>query len=275
MGLQQLPVEPVEQADAGLLPLRGHSFRGFQVHDRYPLGAQQGSLAHGRKVAVGVVDGSSLDPPPLVRQDHEGRQVLVLGAQAVDRPGPQGRTARNGKAGVHQEAAHRVAAGVGVERPDHGHVVDAGGQMGKDLGNFDAGLAVPGELEGTPDVDSLFQAAVNAGHRGAVVAVQGRLGVEGVHLAGRAEHEEKDAGLGLARQVGWLGGQRIAGGPGSGQQAVLVEHGGERHRSQPLAEAIDELPPPQTRVVCGRHRLHVAAELHPVLSQEQLALAGS
>ena len=86
MGPQQLLVEPVEQADAGLLSLGCHPLRGCKIHNRDALGAQQGPLAHGRQVAVGVVDGSSLDAAPLIRQDHEGRQVLVLGAQSVDRP---------------------------------------------------------------------------------------------------------------------------------------------------------------------------------------------
>ena len=114
-----------------------------------------------------------------------------------------------------------MVVGIGMQRPDHRDVVHAGGKVGEDIRNLHAALPVPGEFEGGAHVDPLLHAAVNPGDRCPVVLVQSGLGIEGVHLAGRAFHEEEDAGLGLALEMGGLGQEGILEPAAGGAKRVL------------------------------------------------------
>ena len=126
----------------------------------------------------------------------------------------------------------------------HGDVIHAAGKVRKNFRDFHPALPVPGKLEGAAHVHPLLQASINAGDGSAVVLGQNRLGVEGVHLAGSAGHEEEDAGLGLGSEMGSLGSQRVPRRDPLGQQAVPGQHVGQGGPSDPSAHTEQEVPAP-------------------------------
>ena len=93
MSFQIRPVEVVQQLNIGFLPFGGGSLRGLQIDNGNAVRLERRPLVDGRQVSVGPVLGAPEAPGPTDRKHHEGRQVFVLGSQAVDRPGPQRRTA--------------------------------------------------------------------------------------------------------------------------------------------------------------------------------------
>ena len=190
------PVEVVQQLNIGFLTSGGGARRGLQIHDGNTFRLEGGSLVDGRQVSIGPVLGPAKAPGAADGKHHEGRQILVLGSQPVDRPGTQRRTAGQRCPCIHQEGGQGVGVGVGVNRPHHRHVVHAGGQMGKHVRNFGAAPAELVEAEGASHVEQLPSGGTQLSAvegRGAVVLVQQRLGIESVHLAGTARHEQENA----------------------------------------------------------------------------------
>ena len=243
MDVQVGSIELVQQLQI-LFLAPGRDFRRrTQVDDGVSFRVEQRSLGGCRQVAVGPVDGTAEDPGPGVGQDHEGRQVLILGSQAEDGPGAHRGTARYGDARVHEKGGRGMGLRTGVHGPHYRNVIGAGPKFGEHVGHLDSRLPVPLELEGAAHVHPLFQASVLAEDGLAVELVQLGLGIEGVHLAGSSLHEHEDAGLGLGCEVGLLGEQGIFG-PGRGSQpAVAVEERGEGQASQSLAEPVDKISP--------------------------------
>ena len=233
----------VDQAQIGRLSVAGHPFRRLQVDDGRPHQVQQGALINGRQISVGPVLGAV--DKTVIGQDHEGRQILVLGAQAIDHPGTQGGAARHGAAQVHEQAAGGVVVAVGVERPNHRHFVDPLAQVREKLGDLDAALSPFAEPEGTADIEEFgaFGLVRSAAGNRSVVPGEIRFGVEGVHVAGTPAHEQEDAGLGLGRQVGGLGGQR-AGGRFRGQQSLSLQQVGQGQPPQTGSTLQEEVPAP-------------------------------
>ena len=243
MDVQVGSIEPVQQLQVLFLAPAGDFRRGTQVDNGVPFRVEQGPLGGCRQVAVGPVDGTAEDPGAGVGQDHEGRQVLILGSQAEDGPGPHRGAARYGDARVHEEGGRGMGFRTGVHGPHHRNVVGAGPQFGEHVGHLHSRLPVPLELEGAAHVNPLFQAPVLAEDGFAVELVQLGLGIEGVHLAGSSLHEHEDAGLGLGREVGLLGEQGVFGPGRGGQPAVAEEERGEGQASQSLAEPVDKISP--------------------------------
>ena len=87
---------------------------------------------------------------PRVGQHDVGRQVLVLGAQAVGHPRPEARPAGDDQAGVHHPERLLVVAVLGEHRADDGDLVGVAGDVRQRLGELQAGLAVLGEPERAP-----------------------------------------------------------------------------------------------------------------------------
>ncbi len=72
---------------------------------------------------------------------HEARQVLVLGAQAVDQPRTHAGPGERLLAGTHLQGSAGVVDVVGDHRADHTDVVDARRHVGKQFADLDARLA--------------------------------------------------------------------------------------------------------------------------------------
>ena len=121
---------------------------------------------------------------------------------------------------------------VAVARADEGDFVGLGGDAGEQFGDFHTGPAVALELPGTAphgrlgEIDAVGLEALGHLRRDGLAAVFGELGlgIEGVHVADAAVHEQVDDGFGARRKMRRFGGQRIvrAGGfehSGQGQSA--------------------------------------------------------
>ena len=242
-----LLLEPVE--DVALL-VPGHARRQGEVVDRRLVGADDDPLVRGRHEARGPVLRPRDRPAGLVEHDHEARHVLVDRAEAVGHPRAETRVPGQHAAGVHHEHRRAVDGAFGVHGVDEADVIDAGADVGEEVRDVLAALAVLLELPLRADDAALVLVPAPAegldGNRLAVEGVQGRLVVEGLDLAGAAVHEQEDDGLGLGRLHRRLGGHRVGeprrrdfGGPGDG----VAHHPGERRPGEPAAGLPEELAP--------------------------------
>ena len=143
-----------------------------------------------------------------------------------------------------------MVEGLGMHGPDQGDVVGAATDVGQIVGNSDsrfAMLAKPGIAahqhgrllldEGEPD---LLQHGL--GHGLAVQLRQFRLRIEEVDLAGGAGHEEKNAALGLAREMSGLHLPADGlGGVGLPQESLLGQHRRQGDTAQTAGAAGQEI----------------------------------
>ena len=104
-----------------------------------------GALMARRQEAGAIGGRAALDPAGRVGQDDERGQVLVLGPQAVADPAPQARPAHQDRAGVHLVDGLGMVDAVGPARADHRQVVGAVGDVGQEVGDLEAALAVAAE----------------------------------------------------------------------------------------------------------------------------------
>ena len=144
-------------------------------------------------------------------EDHEGRQVVVLAAEAVGNPGTEARFARHLVAGHEERAGRVVVDGVGVDRLHHGDVVREAGRPRQQVADPQGALPVLGKFE-LRRRNREFGLAT--GHRGdaltlahgirqilAELRVQARLVVEGVELRRPAVHVQVNQPFGARRKV--------------------------------------------------------------------------
>ena len=144
---------------------------------------------------------------------------------------------------------------VGDHGADEGQLVHLPGQMRQDFRQPDARLPVPGELEGAAHQGpGLFRVLhVGDGHLVqvglSVMLVQQGLGVEQVHLAGPAVHEEVNDGLGLGLEMGTAGlevvhpsggGRFWPGGQGGISKQLPVEQIGQGCPRDPVGHVGEE-----------------------------------
>ena len=205
----------------------GDDLVGVQI-----LGVDEGSRIDARQKAA-VPGGLTGTVAALVTDGNEGGQVLVFRAQAVSQPGPDaGPVGLNRPCGHHQQSGH-VLRKVGMHGVDDAEIVDALSHVGKELADPAAGLAMALELEGRLHQALGLALGLDVHGRGAlaVVFLQQRLVVEGVHVGDAAVHQQVDHSLGPGGKVRRLGGQGVAeprfrGVKRAGvQPAGLVHHG--------------------------------------------------
>ena len=132
-----------------------------------------------------------------VRADHdEARQVPVLGAQAVEQPGPEAGPREDGLPRVHLERGRRVAIAVRHHRADHAKVVDRGRGVGQELAHLDPAPPVLAELErGAQEISGMGDLAVERlleRQRLPLFRPKARLGIEEVDVRRTSVHEQQD-----------------------------------------------------------------------------------
>lgn len=127
---------------------------------------------------------------------------------------------------------------IGVHGADDAEVVGAGGDVGEDVGDFEAALAVALELVGRPHEGAglAFGAEVFARHGLAMEAVEFGFGVESVDLGGAAVGEDVDDVFGFAAELGGVGDERVGGSGVSGVEKAVGGDGAETH-----AAALEEV----------------------------------
>src|SRR5436309_79794 len=132
---------------------------------------------------------------------------------------------------------------VAVAGADDGDVIGTLGQVGKQVGNFNATLAVLAELAGRAKQSGVLLNELIASiaklrrTRLAMQFVQQRLGIKGFQMTGTAGHEQEDNRSCLAvRAMGSLWCQRVGG-------RVAVQQGGQGQAAE-TAEGIAEKSAP-------------------------------
>ena len=237
--LQPHTVEIPNRVQRRLLKAGIDALRVGKIEDGLSGAAESHALVDGGQEAAppaGVAAAGSLAARA---EDHEGRQVPGLAAQAVGDPGPQAGPAELLGSGVHQDLAGRVVEGIGGHGLHNGNVVGDTAEVGQHLRYFGIALAVAAVLElGAQQrgmgVDEGRPIALQqlGGRHGPVEPGQLGLVIQQFQVAGSPRHEEKDDVLGLGRIVGRPGSQRITALLPGGSQAGFSQQLAQRHRSQ-------------------------------------------
>ena len=112
---------------------------------------------------------------------------------------------------MHSERCVVVVRVPRVHRTYQRDVIDAGGHVGKERTDLSAALTMLGKLPLRTLEKNLFVSRPILDLRMvcldllAVIASQGRLGVEGIDMGYPSGHEQEDHPLGLSRKMGRLG----------------------------------------------------------------------
>ena len=167
-------------------------------------------------------------------ENDEAGEIFVVGAEAVGEPGAHGGTAGDVGSGVHHDERGLVVGDFGVDGADDADVVDALADVGEELADFDAALAVALELEGRlhEGAGLALVAEVAAGHGLAVVLGEHGLGVEAVDVRQAAVHEEEDDVLCLGLEVRVLDHPRAGGIGDVSLGDRLSDDAGEAHHGE-------------------------------------------
>ena len=162
----------------------------------------------------------------MIEQNDVGRQVLVLGAEAVGHPRADARVALPYESGVHLKQPGAVREAVGVGAADDRDVIDFACYVGIEVGDLDARLAVllerPCRAEQSAEAAAAHReqrVGIEVRHRLAVPPVQLGLGVERIDLTDPAIHEQENAALGPGLEVGLFGRERRGGLRAAGRSA--------------------------------------------------------
>ena len=159
------------------------------------------------------------DLPPGIRalgcNHHEGRQVAVLGAQAIADPGSDAGAGEGERSGVDAQGGLVMIGVVGGHRPDHAQVIHTPGHVGKETAHFGAAPAMSGEIPlrplGKHGEVALAPLELINGHRLARIGEQPRLGIPRIDMGNPAAHVQEDHPLGLGGKMRRAGNQRIGG----------------------------------------------------------------
>ena len=229
-------VEIFERVEEAALRGFAHVGGAFEVEDGFAGGAEDGALIARGHVAAGPVFRAADGAAGGVEHDDEAGEVFVDAAEAVVDPRAEAGAAGLHFAGVHLEHRGAVDGRIGDHGVDERDVIDAGAEVGEEIADELAALAVG--LEGPLGSDDaafvLFAAAAEGFHGNsfAVEFVEFGLVLEGIDLAGAAVHEEKDDALGFGFEMRLLGREGIAegrsgrGGGGGGEEVVEGEQAG-------------------------------------------------
>ena len=133
---------------------------------------------------------------------------------------------------------------------DDAEVVDALGHVGKEFADPAAGLAMALKLEGRLHQALGLAQGLDVHRRRplAVVFLQQRLVVEGVHVGDAAVHQQMNHPLGPGGEVGRLGNQGVAGArlggmqPAGPQPPGLVHHGRQSQGTDSRADPAQQFP---------------------------------
>ncbi len=189
----------------------------LEIDDRHRAAAEQRSLMVRRQEASSPARCAALGRSFGLRHHHEGRQVVALRAQTISDPAPQAGKAHQDPAGIHLVHRRSMDHAVGIARAQERDVVgvrDAGAARGRTY-PCPTGHTCP-ICDGCPGRAGSFSRnwlwiLPKLGGQGlAVEAVQERLGVEEIHLARPAGHEQENAALGLGGKMAGLGRQGIS-----------------------------------------------------------------
>ena len=182
----------------------------------------------------------------------EAGEVLIFRAESVGDPGAEAGSALDGVTAVHEHEGWLVIRDVGLHGADDGEVVGAAGDVGENVADLEAALAVRREFEGRGKGRAClaFGAEVGGGQGLAGKTGEGGLGVKGVHMRRAAVEEKVDDAFGFRSEVRRARGEGIGvgceGGGGRGvcvgeERGGFAEETGEREGTHAHAAAEEEI----------------------------------
>ena len=139
-------------------------------------------------------------------QRHKAGQILILRAQTVRHPATDRWANKVRRAGVQEKRRGTVSHALGVHRLDEAQIVHQLGRVGEQLGNVLPALAVLLEVpQRLHELSLALFAKRPEADTGevvvlAVIAIQLRLVVVGIHMARAAGHEKENHALGSRRK---------------------------------------------------------------------------
>ncbi len=211
-----------------------------QVGDGFFEVGDEGALITGGE-ECGAPEGSALGRLAGAEDDEAG-EVAAFAAEAVGEPGAETRAREGLFARVHLETCAVVIDIVGDHGADDAEVVGVAGEVGKQIADFEAGLAVAGEFEWRGE-EVAGAGALELGHGEweglAGVRFEGGLGVEEVDVGGAAGHEEEDEILGARGEHGGARGEWVVGGGLIGGAGFVVEKIGEADETEAVGEVAE------------------------------------
>jgi hypothetical protein len=181
---------------------RPRRFR-IEIENRRTFGADDGALINRRQPAARPV-ADAVDRHALrIGERDVRRQILVFGPESVRDPRGDVRASADRQAGLRHPDRLLVVAVFGIHRADDGDVVGVLRDVRQNFGEFEAALAVFGELVRAAEqvARPLFVVVDFRGGRLAVVFGEFGLGVEQIDVAGTAVHEELDDGFRFWRMM--------------------------------------------------------------------------
>ncbi len=150
----------------------------------------------------------------------EAGQVLVLGAQAVERPRAHAGADEGAGAGESLQQRGAMIHAFAHHRADDAQIVNATGDVREQRTDRNAALAVvlkfPGRFHQRTGIASGESQRTLDGQRLAVIAREPLLGIESIHAGRTAVHEQEDDALGRRREM------RRARSHGTGRRAVAA-----------------------------------------------------
>ncbi len=172
------------------------------------------------RIDVGSLEGSGeeaglpvlrfLDRVSAGAHNDEAGEVLVFAAKAIGDPRSHRRADLAGFAAVHQQQGRLMVRHIRLHRSDEADVIDAFADVGIEVADFDAALAIFTELEHRRKGGAGFALGlVMGGDWLARIFLKQGFGVESIDVGGTAIHEQMDDPLGSPGKVRKLGRQWI------------------------------------------------------------------
>ena len=177
----------------------------LQIEHRRVARSERRSLIDGRQPAARPVANAVDRQTARVRQDHVGRQVLVLGSERVDNPRAPGRPPGQDLAGVDQAQGRLVIDRLGGHRAHQRQVVDDPRQMRNKLAEDHSRLAMrlKPKRRGQQLARLLVEVNLELARIGLALMLRERgLGVKQIHLARPAMLEQADHRPGSCSAIG-------------------------------------------------------------------------
>lgn len=238
-------VEPGEEVELGVLPLRIAALRTAQIGDRLWAGLEQRALVAGGHEA-GAPSARTVDDHCIaVLDDDEARQAVVLRAETVGHPSAERRSSAKNRAGIHLADPAGVVDAVADTRSDHAQFIGDLRVVWQPVGNpqpsFAMLLPLPFALQqGRANLTHRRDRALEAvGERFAGELVEQRLRIKEIEVARSALHEQEDHVLGASDLVWDLADRWIA---TSGDEA-FTRQGRKRHGAKTGARRTQEVAP--------------------------------
>ena len=199
---QVFTVEVADQVEHATLATDADTGLRLEIQNRLCSGPQRRALIAARQKTAAPSRRAALEPAARVGQHDERRHVTILRAQAIGRPGTEAGFAHENRAGVHLVHRLRMVHAVAVATAQHANVIRVPGDVREEVADLEAGLAARAKrLDRAKqriarDFAARHHLAKTARQRLAGVLGQVRLGIEQIHVARPAVHEQPNDTLG-------------------------------------------------------------------------------